>query len=122
MSMEEGGLYTVTAPALLKYAWASGDYNSIHFNEDHAKARGLPGLIMHGMFILGLINKKVDDFVESKNLSVKKIDCRFQTMAFVGDALSFRIEEHLDQNKIHISVLRDNAGQVAVATAKVFFK
>ena len=42
----------VTREALIRYAGASGDYNTIHWNERVAKAVGLPDVIAHGMFTM----------------------------------------------------------------------
>ena len=38
---------------LVRYAGASGDFNSIHWNERVATEVGLPGVIAHGMWTMG---------------------------------------------------------------------
>jgi len=38
---------------LVRYAGASGDFNTIHWNERTALAVGLPGVIAHGMLTMG---------------------------------------------------------------------
>jgi acyl dehydratase len=35
-----------------RYAGASGDFNPIHIDEDFAKAVGLPGRILHGLWTM----------------------------------------------------------------------
>jgi acyl dehydratase len=39
----------------VRYAGASGDYNPIHIDEDFAKAVGLPGKILHGLWTMAQV-------------------------------------------------------------------
>ncbi len=39
----------------VRYAGASGDYNPIHIDEEFAKAVGLPGRILHGLYSMALV-------------------------------------------------------------------
>jgi 3-hydroxybutyryl-CoA dehydratase len=38
-----------------RYAGASGDFNPIHIDPEFAKAVGLPGNILHGLYSMGLV-------------------------------------------------------------------
>jgi acyl dehydratase len=38
-----------------RYAGASGDYNPIHIDEEFARAVGLPGRILHGLYTMALV-------------------------------------------------------------------
>ncbi|HEY2334214.1 MAG TPA: MaoC/PaaZ C-terminal domain-containing protein, partial [Solirubrobacterales bacterium] len=38
-----------------RYAGASGDFNPIHIDPEFAKAVGLPGTILHGLYMMGLV-------------------------------------------------------------------
>jgi acyl dehydratase len=38
-----------------RYAGASGDFNPIHIDEDFAKAVGLPGRILHGLWTMAQV-------------------------------------------------------------------
>jgi acyl dehydratase len=40
-----------------RYAGASGDFNPIHIDPEFAKAVGLPGNILHGLYSMGLVAK-----------------------------------------------------------------
>jgi acyl dehydratase len=79
---------------LRHYAWASADYNTIHFDEKSAKGMGLPSVIVHGMYELGLISTALDElcaqiFQDAKvRCRVKKIETRFVGPALVDDELS----------------------------------
>jgi len=45
---------TVDRERLRAYAEASGDRNPIHLDEDAARSVGLPGVIAHGMWTMGV--------------------------------------------------------------------
>jgi acyl dehydratase len=38
----------------VRYAGASGDFNTIHYRDDIAESVGLPGVLAHGMLTMGL--------------------------------------------------------------------
>lgn len=46
--------YELSRDSLVRYAGASGDFNSIHYRDDIATSVGLPGVIAHGMLTMGL--------------------------------------------------------------------
>jgi acyl dehydratase len=46
--------YKVTRDSLVRYAGASGDFNTIHYRDDIAQAVGLPGVLAHGMLTMGI--------------------------------------------------------------------
>ena len=46
--------YQVTRDSLVRYAGASGDFNTIHYRDDIAQSVGLPGVLAHGMLTMGI--------------------------------------------------------------------
>ncbi|MFI5935754.1 MaoC/PaaZ C-terminal domain-containing protein [Actinoplanes sp. NPDC051494] len=46
--------FRITRADLVRYAGASGDFNTIHWSERIAQSVGLPGVIAHGMFTMAL--------------------------------------------------------------------
>jgi len=44
---------TLTRPDVVRYAGASTDFNPIHYSDRHARAIGLDGVIVHGMWTMG---------------------------------------------------------------------
>jgi len=46
--------YKITRDSLVRYAGASGDFNTIHYRDDIALAVGLPGVLAHGMLTMGI--------------------------------------------------------------------
>lgn len=55
--------FRVTRTDLVRYAGASGDFNLIHWNERTATAVGLPDVIAHGMYTMGLAGRAVTDWL-----------------------------------------------------------
>ncbi|HEU5223841.1 MAG TPA: MaoC family dehydratase [Candidatus Lumbricidophila sp.] len=53
----------LTRDSLVRYAGASGDFNSIHYRDDIAASVGLPGVLAHGMLTMGLAVQPVVDWV-----------------------------------------------------------
>jgi acyl dehydratase len=45
--------FLLTRDSLVRYAGASGDFNSIHYRDDIAESVGLPGVLAHGMLTMG---------------------------------------------------------------------
>ena len=46
--------FHLTRDSLVRYAGASGDFNTIHYRDDIAQAVGLPGVLAHGMLTMGI--------------------------------------------------------------------
>jgi acyl dehydratase len=46
--------YQLTRDSLVRYAGASGDFNTIHYRDDVAQSVGLPGVLAHGMLTMGI--------------------------------------------------------------------
>ncbi|BDQ00836.1 MaoC family dehydratase [Aquiluna sp. KACHI24] len=46
--------YKFSRDSLVRYAGASGDFNTIHYRDDIAQAVGLPGVLAHGMLTMGV--------------------------------------------------------------------
>jgi acyl dehydratase len=55
--------YTLTRDSLVRYAGASGDFNTIHYRDDVATAVGLEGVLAHGMLTMGLAVQPVVDWL-----------------------------------------------------------
>ena len=55
--------YVLTRDSLVRYAGASGDFNSIHYRDDIAQSVGLPGVLAHGMLTMGFAVQPVVDWI-----------------------------------------------------------
>jgi acyl dehydratase len=55
--------FLLTRDSLVRYAGASGDFNSIHYRDDIAASVGLPGVLAHGMLTMGAAVQVAVDWV-----------------------------------------------------------
>lgn len=53
---------------LVQYAGASLDRNPIHWDEEHARRVGLPGVVAHGMLTMALAAEVVSDWVGAERI------------------------------------------------------
>ena len=55
--------FLLTRDSLVRYAGASGDFNSIHYRDDIAASVGLPGVLAHGMLTMGVAVQTVVNWI-----------------------------------------------------------
>ncbi len=60
--------FAITRDSLVRYAGASGDFNSIHYRDDIAQSVGLPGVLAHGMLTMGLAVQPVVDWLGERGI------------------------------------------------------
>jgi len=65
-----------------RYAGASGDFNPIHIDGEFARTVGLPGAILHGLYVMGLVAKAVTDATGGDPRSLKSLSVQFRGMSF----------------------------------------
>lgn len=77
----------VTKVQLVKYAGASGDFNPLHTDDAFAQKIGLPGVIAHGMLVMGFLGEYVNKLAGEVAL-VKDFKMRFGAMTFLKDVIT----------------------------------
>lgn len=65
-----GRTFEISRDSLVRYAGASGDFNTIHYRDDIARSVGLPGVIAHGMLTMGVAVQPVIDWLGDPGLVV----------------------------------------------------
>ena len=63
----------------IRYAGASGDFNPIHIDEEFAKAVGLPGKILHGLWMMAQVARAQTDAGGGPE-SLKRLSVQFRGM------------------------------------------
>ena len=116
---------------LLHYAWASGDYNPIHFEATKARAMGLPGVIAHGMLILGLAHRamealraQAEDFC-GRPVALCDIETKFSDMTLVNCEVSVIAKvarQNTEQLSLSFYVIRDGDRSALSAQGSVTLK
>ena len=83
--------YPVERADLVRYAGASGDFNTIHWNERIAREVGLPDVIAHGMFTMATAVRVVVDWCGDPG-AVVEYGVRFTKPVVVNDTDGAQVE------------------------------
>jgi acyl dehydratase len=78
---------TITREQIAAYADASGDRNPIHLDDQFARSVGLPGVIAHGMLLMGLMASTV-----AASSKLRQIAVRFGGIVVPGDTVTFLVD------------------------------
>jgi acyl dehydratase len=65
----------------VRYAGASGDFNPIHIDEDFAKAVGLPGRILHGLWTMAQVARAQTEAAGGPE-KLRRLRVQFRGMGF----------------------------------------
>ena len=63
-----------------RYAGASGDFNPIHIDPEFAKAVGLPGNILHGLYTMAQVARAADEAGGGDPRRLKRLSVQFRGM------------------------------------------
>jgi acyl dehydratase len=63
-----------------RYAGASGDFNPIHIDPEFAKAVGLPGNILHGLYSMAITARGVNALAGGDPRALKRLAVQFRGM------------------------------------------
>jgi acyl dehydratase len=97
-----------------RYAGASGDFNPIHIDPEFAKAVGLPGNILHGLYGMAQVARAAQQAAGGDPRSLKRLSVQFRGMGFPekemtvtgtvqeerGDRLVLAVEAEQEGNRI----------------------
>jgi acyl dehydratase len=65
-----------------RYAGASGDFNPIHIDPEFAKAVGLPGNILHGLWMMAQVARGSAQLAGGDPRALKRLTVQFRGMGF----------------------------------------
>ena len=116
--------YPIDRLTLVKYAGASGDFNTIHWNERIATEVGLPNVIAHGMLTMATAVRVVTDWVGDPG-AVIEYGVRFTRPVVVpnDDAgvileVSAKVTELLEGNRAKIVIMAKFEDQTVLGRAQ----
>lgn len=116
--------FHVTRADLVAYANASGDQNPIHQDEKFAQSVGLPGVIAHGMFTMGLVGTVLTDFAGPA--SVVDFQVRFTKPVVVGvegaDVLITVTEKSRENDLVSVDIAAVFEGQTVLSKASAVLR
>jgi acyl dehydratase len=70
-----------------RYAGASGDFNPIHIDEEFAQSVGLPGRILHGLWMMAQVARAVGAAGDGPD-ALRSLSIQFRGMGFPEQELS----------------------------------
>lgn len=117
--------YQITRLDLVKYCGASGDFNTIHWNERIAKSVGLPDVIAHGMYTMAQAGRFLTEWAGDPG-AVESYGVRFSAMVVVPDGttggatieVSGTVADKLADNRVAVDVVARSAGQKVLTRAR----
>lgn len=116
--------FSITRADLIAYAGASGDHNVIHWNERVAVSVGLPNVIAHGMFTMGLAITVVTEWAGGPD-RVSDYSCRFTRPVVVPDdergallEVSAQVTEVNDDGTIVVGITAVSDGVTVLGRAR----
>jgi 3-hydroxybutyryl-CoA dehydratase len=71
-----------------RYAGASGDFNPIHLDPEFAKMVGLPGNILHGLYVMGVTAKANAAAAGGDPRALKRLAVQFRGMSYPEQEIS----------------------------------
>jgi acyl dehydratase len=108
---------------LVRYAGASGDFNTIHWNERFAKSVGLPDVIAHGMYTMAVAVQVVTDWAGDP-AAVVEYGVRFTRPVVVPDpagarlTVSGKVAGVRDDGLLDVELTATVDGQTVLAKAR----
>jgi acyl dehydratase len=116
--------YQVTRLDLVKYCGASGDFNTIHWNDRVATSVGLPGVIAHGMFTMAQAGKFVSAWAGDPG-AVVEFGVRFSAMVPVPDddkgasiEVSGVVKSKLGDNLVSVDITARSGGAKVLSRSR----
>ena len=102
-----------------RYAGASGDFNPIHIDPEFAKAVGLPGTILHGLYGMALVARAAVHAVDGDPRSLKRLSVQFRGMGFPEQEITVtgKVTEASD-GKLVIAMEAEQAGNRIIRNAE----
>jgi 3-hydroxybutyryl-CoA dehydratase len=80
--------HTVTQAQLAKYAYASGDYNPLHLDEEFAAATPYGRTIAHGMLVLAFVSEMMTKNFGRTWMCEGKMKAKFRAPVYPGDTVT----------------------------------
>lgn len=94
--MKVGDVYTekvqITEDHIKKFADFSGDFNTVHFDNEAAKAQGFKGRIAHGMLSASFFSKIFATTFPGPGAVYLGQNLKFHAPVYLNDTVTFRLE------------------------------
>jgi len=97
-----------------RYAGASGDFNPIHIDPEFAKQVGLPGNILHGLWMMAQVARGSAQLADGDPRALRRLSVQFRGMGFPEQELvvSGTVKEAGDDRLVIDTVAAQGDNQV----------
>jgi acyl dehydratase len=97
-----------------RYAGASGDFNPIHIDPEFAKAVGLPGNILHGLYSMAQVARAATQAAGGDPRALKRLSVQFRGMGRpeVEIKVTGTVRERRDGHVILETVAEQDGNQI----------
>jgi acyl dehydratase len=105
-----------------RYAGVSGDFNPIHIDPEFAKMVGLPGSILHGLYVMGLVAKASAGTAGGDPRALKRLSVQFRGMSFPEQEIVVTgevVESDNDHLKLDLVATQGDSQVIRNATAEL---
>jgi acyl dehydratase len=103
---------------MARYAGASGDFNPIHIDEEFARAVGLPGRILHGLWTMAQVARAQTEAAGGPE-HLKRLSVQFRGMGMPEQEIlvSGTVREVVD-GRVVIDTVAEQAGKQIIRNAE----
>jgi 3-hydroxybutyryl-CoA dehydratase len=97
-----------------RYAGASGDFNPIHIDPEFAKAVGLPGNILHGLYGMAQVARANVAAAGGDPRSLRRLSVQFRGMGFPEQEITVMgtVKEERDGRLVVDTLAEQNGNQI----------
>jgi acyl dehydratase len=119
--------FEIDRAMLIRYAGASGDFNTIHWNPRIAQSVGLPDVIAHGMLTMALATRVVTDWTGDPG-SVRDYRVRFTRPIVVPDpgvaqlTVAAKVASVEPDGRVGVDIIATVDGQTVLARARAMIQ
>ncbi|MGN6373759.1 MAG: MaoC/PaaZ C-terminal domain-containing protein [Solirubrobacteraceae bacterium] len=101
-----------------RYAGASGDFNPIHIDEEFAKAVGLPGRILHGLWSMAQVARASTEAAGGPQ-TLKRLSVQFRGMGVPEqEVLVTGTVREVSDGKVLIDTVAEQSGTQIIRNAE----
>ena len=102
-----------------RYAGASGDFNPIHIDKEFATAVGLPGNILHGLWMMAQVARANAQIAGGDPRALKRLSVQFRGMGFPEQELTVSgTVESVSDGRLVIDTVAEQGGNQVIRNAE----
>ena len=102
-----------------RYAGASGDFNPIHIDPEFAKQVGLPGNILHGLYMMGLVARANAALADGDPRALKRLSVQFRGMGIPEQEITVSgTVKSVDGDRVVIDTVAEQSGNQVIRNAE----